>query len=135
MKFLKTFFYKKNSLFYELFYTFVVCNISPHKIEIEFLDEELAQYYEGNKVKNKELKSNSNLQNLFRKTIDRLKILENIEDLYRFNSLNYEKLTGNLQGKSSVRVNKKYRIIFEEKTDEFEKIIILLIEELSNHYQ
>lgn len=104
-------------------------------MEIEFLDEELAQYYEGNKVKNKELKSNSNLQNLFRKTIDRLKILENIEDLYRFNSLNYEKLTGNLQGKSSVRVNKKYRIIFEEKTDEFEKIIILLIEELSNHYQ
>lgn len=104
-------------------------------MEIEFLNEELAQYYEGNKVKNKELKSNKNLQKLFIKTIDRLKILENIEDMYLFNSLNYEKLTGNLQGKSSVRVDIKYRIIFEEKADENEKITILNIEELSNHYQ
>ncbi|CEN51663.1 type II toxin-antitoxin system RelE/ParE family toxin [Capnocytophaga canis] len=104
-------------------------------MQIEFIDEELARFYEGGKVKNKELKSNGNLQKLFIKTVDRLKSLEKIEDAFLFKSLNYEKLQGNLSGKSSVRVDIKYRIIFEEIEDEEGKVVILSIEELSNHYQ
>lgn len=102
---------------------------------IEFLDEELEAFYQGNKVKRKDLKSNKNLQKLFIKTINRLKALNNIEETYLHKALNYEKLIGNLKGKSSVRVDSKYRIIFEEKANENGVITILHIEELSNHYQ
>lgn len=104
-------------------------------MQIEFTDDELAKFYEGKKVKNKELKSNTNLQRLFIKTIDKLKSLSKIEEAFLFHSLNYEKLQGDLNGKSSVRVDIRYRIIFQEKQDEEGKVIILSIEELSNHYQ
>ena len=104
-------------------------------MEIVFIDEDLAILYEGGKVKRKELKSNPQLQKQFGKVIDRLKSLEKIEDAFIFNALNYEKLSGNLKGKSSVRVNNQYRIIFEERVNEEDVVVILCIEELSNHYQ
>ncbi len=104
-------------------------------MEIVFIDEDLAILYFGRMLKIIELKSNPQLQKQFRKVIDRLKSLEKIEDAFIFNALNYEKLSGNLKGKSSIRVNNQYRIIFEERVDEEDVVVILCIEELSNHYQ
>ena len=51
------------------------------------------------------------------------------------NSLHYERLNGDKQGLSSVRVNNKYRIEFEEWYEDGETIAsICNIIELSNHY-
>jgi proteic killer suppression protein len=56
--------------------------------------------------------------------------------LKKFSALNYEKLKGDKLGFSSVRVNDKYRIEFEEKTIGDQVIATICnITELSNHYK
>lgn len=56
--------------------------------------------------------------------------------LAKYNSLRYEKLIGDKQGLSSVRVNDQYRIEFEERVRDGETIATICnITELSNHYK
>ena len=56
--------------------------------------------------------------------------------LMKYNSLNYEKLKGDKTGLSSVRVNDRYRIEFEEKTVKNQTVATICnITELSNHYK
>ena len=70
------------------------------------------------------------------KVINLMKQLENVLGLAKFGSLHYEKLHGDKDGLSSVRVNDRYRIEFKENIKEGEQIAtICSITELSNHYQ
>ncbi|MBR5029644.1 MAG: type II toxin-antitoxin system RelE/ParE family toxin [Muribaculaceae bacterium] len=70
------------------------------------------------------------------KVINLMKQLENVLSLTKYGSLHYEKLHGNKEGLSSLRVNDKYRIEFRETIKEGEQIAtICSITELSNHYQ
>lgn len=56
--------------------------------------------------------------------------------MYRYHSLNYEKLTEDKVGIESVRVNDKYRIEFQSKKIEAETVVtVCSILELSNHYK
>lgn len=58
------------------------------------------------------------------------------EALYKFNSLNFEALTGDKNGHYSIRVNNKYRIEFTLDTSSEDALIsICNIIELSNHYE
>lgn len=60
----------------------------------------------------------------------------NVQELLRYNSLNYERLKGDKLGLSSVRVNDQYRIEFKEQTREGETIATICnITDLSNHYK
>lgn len=106
-------------------------------MEVSFKSQLLADLYEGKKVKDKEFRSNPNLIKQYVKTVDRLKAVEKIEQLFQFAGLNYEKLKGDLKGSSSVRVNNQYRLIFQEILSDEEpfEVVLLEIEELSNHYQ
>jgi toxin HigB-1 len=60
-----------------------------------------------------------------------------VEQLFQFHGLNYEKLKGNLAGYSSVRINKQYRLIFEEvaNTSKPFEIVLFKLEEISKHYE
>lgn len=61
---------------------------------------------------------------------------ENVQSLWKYNSLNYEKLEGDKIGISSVRVNDQYRIEFEEEFENGQTIATICnITELSNHYK
>ena len=72
----------------------------------------------------------------YRKTIDLLESLSNIEDLYRYHSLNYKILTGDKTGIESVRVNNQYRIEFKSDKVVSEIVVTICnILELSNHYK
>ena len=106
-------------------------------MEVSFKSQLLVDLYEGNKVKDKEFRSNPNLIKQYVKTVDRLKSVEKIEQLFQFAGLNYEKLKGNYKGSSSVRVSNQYRLIFQEILSDEEpfEVVLLEIEELSNHYQ
>lgn len=67
----------------------------------------------------------------------RVKMLENaqsITEIRNLKGLNFEALKGNLKGKYSVRVNDKYRIILRREKQEL-IVEVLIIEDLSNHYQ
>ena len=70
------------------------------------------------------------------RTIDLMIEVPNIQNLIKYNSLNYEKLKGDKRGLSSVRINKQYRIEFKEFCQENEAIAsICNITDLSNHYE
>ena len=59
-----------------------------------------------------------------------------VEDLFPFNSLNYEKLSGDKAGIESVRVTDKYRLEFQTQKIGSDVIVTVCnILELSNHYQ
>lgn len=71
----------------------------------------------------------------YQKRIETLIAVPSPETLYRFNSLNFEALTGDKAGHYSIRVNDKYRIEFTLNTEsEHTLITICKIVELSNHY-
>ena len=104
-------------------------------MEIDFSKEYLIDLYEGKVSKYKEYKSNPQLIKQYQKTINKLKSITRIEQLYQIGSLKYEKKKGNLKGISAVWINKQYRILFEEKAIKDELIIdVLEIQELSKHY-
>ena len=110
-------------------------SISP--MDILFNNQLLADLYEGNKVKDKQFRSNPILVKQFIKTVNKLRSVEKVEQLFQFAGLNYEKLKGNFKGFSSVRINDQYRLIFVEvasEKDPFE-IVLFKLEEISNHYK
>jgi len=105
-------------------------------MEITFEKDYLKQLYEDGKAKNKKYRFQKNIIKKYIQTINKLRIVDKIEDLYIFKSLNYEKLVGNKKGLESVRVDRKYRIEFRSSINETEpKITICSIVELSNHYK
>lgn len=70
------------------------------------------------------------------KVIDMMISSPDTASLAKYNSLRYEKLTGDKTGLYSVRVNKQYRVEFEEITRNNETVATICnITELSNHYQ
>ena len=105
-------------------------------MEIEFNNIELADLYQGKKIKNKLYKSNPTLVKQFVKTINYLIQAKKIEELLQLKGLNYEKLERDRVGQSSVRVNDQYRLIFIEKMDDSNppKVILLQIEEITDYH-
>lgn len=77
--------------------------------------------------------------NIVRKYIDVINLMKrmnNVLGLCKYNSLRYEKLKGDKEGLSSVRVNDQYRIEFEEYVEDGETIATICnITDLSNHYK
>lgn len=100
-------------------------------------DSELADLYEGKKITNRLLRSKPQLAKQFVKVINWLRAINKIEELYRNKSLNYEKLIGDWNGYSSVRLNRKYRLIFKEIVSNVEpfEVLLIAVKEISNHYQ
>lgn len=68
----------------------------------------------------------------FLRRIAQMKSAKDSNDLRAIKSLHFEKLSGTRKGRYSIRVNKGWRIIF--RIDNNERIEILAVEELSNHY-
>lgn len=106
-------------------------------MEIIFKKDYVAHLYEGHTKPYKEYKSNPSLVAQYVKTINKLKSITKIEQLYQIKSLNYEKKVGNLEGVSAVWINKQYRVLFVEVASKPGSVTIdlLEIEELSKHYQ
>ena len=72
----------------------------------------------------------------YKRGIDYLKQVRNIEELFLLPSLHYEVLKGDKAGVSSIRVNDQYRIEFTvEQVSEPIVVTICNIIELSNHYK
>lgn len=88
------------------------------------------------KAATKSITTNLVLLKKYAKIVDLMFTSPNVLSLARYNSLHYEKLLGDKAGLSSVRVNNKYRIEFEEHVEGSETIATIVnITELSNHYQ
>lgn len=71
----------------------------------------------------------------FKKVILKIKLAENTIELRQQKGLHFEALKGNKKGLFSIRVNKQYRIEFKMEKDVITLVEIILIEDLSKHYE
>lgn len=71
----------------------------------------------------------------FVKKVDLLERLSNHTELRRIAGLNFEALKGDRSGLCSIRIDKKYRLEFYLEKNVITLSDIIIIEELSNHYQ
>lgn len=104
-------------------------------MEIKFEQDYLSDLYYNGECKDKKHRFQPQIIRKYIRVIDVLRVSERVEDLFRINSLNYEVLTGDKQGRESVRVNNQYRIEFKTERVVNETIITICnVLELSNHY-
>ena len=105
-------------------------------MKVLFCKEYLGQLYEKGSCSAKKHRFQPQIVKKYKKVVDLMISSPNVLSLTRYNSLCYEKLSGDKLGLSSVRVNDKYRIEFEELLQEEETIATICnITELSNHYK
>ena len=105
-------------------------------MEIVFEKEYLRELYYNGKTDNKKYRFQPHVICKYIRVMNILDSVETTEDLYRFNSLHYERLAGDKAGLESVRVSDQYRIEFKSFVSQNkESITICNIIELSNHYQ
>lgn len=96
----------------------------------------LQELYTDGQVKDKKPRFQPQIVSKYVKVVNLMKQQENVLGLTRYGSLHYEKLHGDKEGLSSVRVNDQYRIEFEESLEEGKQIATICnITELSNHYK
>lgn len=105
-------------------------------MEITFDKPYLSELYEKGSCTDKKHRFQPQVIKKYIRVIDLMESVNCVEDLFRYNSLNYEKLQGDKAGIESVRVNDQYRIEFISSKVESETVItICKIIELSNHYK
>lgn len=103
---------------------------------VTFDKEYLEELYTKGKSNDKKHRFQPEVIKQYKKRIETLKKAKRVEDLFVFNSLNYEVLKGDKDGISSIRVNDKYRIEFTVSNNDAETIVYICnILELSNHYK
>jgi len=105
-------------------------------VKIVFKDQLLFDLFFGNKTNNKQFRSNPNLVQKYKSVISRIRKLDDINQIKQYPAFHYERLMGNLLGYSSIRLDRKYRLIFREVYYDYQlnNIKHLEIIEISNHY-
>lgn len=101
---------------------------------VKFNNHYLESLYEGNPVKGKPRYS----QQVIKKFIQKINILKNVENsanLNQFRGLNFEELKGDKKGVYSIRVDLSYRLEFLLENNIIMLTEIVIIEDLTNHYQ
>jgi proteic killer suppression protein len=105
-------------------------------MEIKFEKEYLEELYVRGKTTDKKYRFQPEIAKKYRKTVDILESVADVESLFRYNGLHYEALHGDKEGMESVRVNDKYRIEFKTTKVVSETVITICnITALSNHYK
>lgn len=69
------------------------------------------------------------------KVVNYIKAASRIEDLFRVDSLHYERKSGTLKGVEAVWINAQYRLLFHSSPDERGIIVNALLDEISKHYE
>lgn len=105
-------------------------------VKITFDKEYLKDLYEKGKTEDKKHRFQPDIVKKYQQRIKTLTAAPRIETLYQIKALNYEVLSGDKNGISSIRVNDKYRIEFTvEPLMENQIVTICNILDLSNHYK
>lgn len=100
---------------------------------IEYEKEYLQELYETGKCKNKKYRFQPQVVARYQKRIDTLMAATRIEDLFVFNSLNFEALENDY---FSIRIDFHYRLEFKIRTEGTESILtICLVTDITNHYK
>ena len=101
---------------------------------IQFNNAYLQKIFEGKQVTGKPKYSQDVIQK-FKKTVLMLMNTRSIKELRKFRGLNFEALKGEFKGYFSVRVDLQYRLILSIENDFVVITDVLIIEDLTSHYQ
>ena len=82
---------------------------------VEYEQDYLQELYDKGKCKNKKYRFQPQVVQKYQKRIDTLMSATGIEDLFVFNSLNFEALDN---GYYSIRIDYHYRLLFKLREDE-----------------
>lgn len=106
-------------------------------MNVEFEKDYLADLYEKGKTSDKRHRFQPNIVKGYLKCVKVLMSISRMEDLFTFQSLNYEKLKGDKKGISSLRINDQYRLEFREIPSQSDQSIIEIcsIVDITNHYK
>ena len=104
-------------------------------VKVTFEQKYLKELYDQGKTSDKKHRFQPDIVKRYQQRIKTLVSAPRIETLYQIKSLNYEVLSGDKAGISSIRVNDKYRIEFTVNMGEEPLVTICNILELSNHYK
>lgn len=103
---------------------------------IEFDKDYLRELFEQGRTNDRKHRYQPEVIRGYYKCVMFLKRAENVEQLYRIHSLNYEVLQGDKKGVSSVRINIKYRLEFTVREVLGEQVItVCRLLDISNHYK
>lgn len=107
------------------------------KMYIEFDRDYLRELFEKGQSSDKKHRYQPEVVTSYRRCVRYLKNAERVEELFVFNSLHYEVLSGDKADISSVRINRKYRLEFtvREVAGGEQIITVCRLLEISNHYQ
>lgn len=106
-------------------------------MEVRFEKEYLRELYEFKKTCDKKHRFQPQIINGYLRCVKALVEAQRVEELYTFNALHYEKLTGNKAGTSSLRINDQYRLEFMEIASASDNTTIELcsLTDITNHYK
>ena len=103
---------------------------------VTFGEKYLQELYVDGKSSDKKHRFQPQIVSKYVKVVNLMKQQENVLGLTKYGSLHYEKLHGDKEGLSSVRVNDQYRIEFVEGMETSKQIATICnIIDLSNHYK
>lgn len=99
---------------------------------IEYEKDYLAELYVRGRCKNKKYRFQPSVIKKYHMRIDTLMAATKIEDLFVFNSLNFEALDNDYY---SVRIDYHYRLEFKVRIEGSDKVLtICTITDITNHY-
>lgn len=100
---------------------------------IEYEKDYLKELYEDGKCVNKKYRFQKQVITKYQKRIDTLIAATRMEDLFVFNSLNFEALDN---GYFSIRIDYHYRLVFKIRLEGQERIVtICTVTDITNHYK
>jgi len=102
---------------------------------IQFDKKYLSDLYYTGKCSDKKHWFQPNVVSNYVKRIVTLAEAPNVETLFVLNSLNYEVLSGNKAGISSIRIDSKYRLEFKVEENAEPVVTICNILDITNHYK
>ena len=110
-----------------------LCNQNKNYIVVEYEKDYLEELYNNGKCTNKKYRFQKPVISKYQKRIDTLMAATRIEDLFVFNSLNFEALEN---GYFSIRIDYHYRLEFKIRQEGTEPVItICTVTDITNHYQ
>lgn len=104
-------------------------------MNIDFDNTALEELYTKGETQDHQYKRlPKNIVKQYVKTVNYIKVVRRLEDLFQIKSLHYEK-KGDLKGVDSVWINNQYCLLFSSSPDETGIIVNALLLEISKHYE
>ena len=110
-----------------------LCSEFANSMEIVFQKDYLSDLYYTGKTSDKQHRFQPEVVRKYVRVVGILEAVSRMEDLFRFNSLNFEALDN---GYYSVRIDYHYRLVFQMEAKPGEVLLsICKLEDITNHYK